>query len=777
MSYFNHGILGINARNLLYIKPFNPKIAIKLADDKIKTKQFLQARGVPVPKLIARIPDLDALEKFDWGILPSSFVLKPNSGYGGEGIIVIKDKRNDDYIKINGTSLPQYFLSDHIESILSGRYSINITYDTAFFEQRLIPHEFFDHFTNTGLPDIRIVVHNLIPVMAMIRVPTKESEGKANVHLGGVGIGVDIAKGETTYAVQYNKIITSISGFGSPKGYKVPFWDDILHISSKLQKITNLGYLACDLVIDKNMGPVLLEINARAGLMVQIANLAPLRKRLDRIKGIKVNNPEKGVRIGQDLFGQKIEKDIKNISGKEIIGYRENIEILLPQGGTKTVLARIRPDLEKTVFSDLLMDELRISGDIRQEGQESFKIKFTLAGKKIQTLVGLKDLSDKDYDVIIGRRDLKDYLVDPVKEYLPYKKRLVKIDYKSIDSRISDIDSKLRIVYFLRPKNLDEESEKFSKDNNYNPVFVYNDLDFDAEDLLDRLKYIEIDDSPLGQIFEKKITQVKNKILLLSSIGDPKKFTGSSMQLYPKPSLRYVRDAYQSMKSERVFEAGKDIDTMETKKIFDDILSEYSLDGWQIVIKDNMVVDVSVGKNGVIFLKKDAWFSKLKIEQLIKHEIETHVLTAANGAIQPYGILKYGMSGYLLTQEGLAMYNQTYFVEKKEIPRGRGLIATHLALDKSFSDTYKALIDLGIDKELAFRSTVKVKRGLTNTAEPGAFTKDSLYYIGFKKIKEYVDKGGDLKDLYIGKINIDDLDILKRIKGIKPPKFVPKFLL
>ena len=204
-------------------------------------------------------------------------------------------------------------LKEHIGDILEGRFSISGASDTAFFEQLIVCDDRIAKFAYKGLPDIRVVVHNLIPVMAMLRLPTKESDGKANLHLGAVGVGIDIANGNATHVVYKNKIVNEVPGMGSIKGLKIPYWDKILLIASNVQLATNLGYMAVDIAIDRNIGPVLLEINARAGLGVQIANLAPLRKRLERIQGLKVSSPEKGVRIAQDMFGNKIVKEVKKL--------------------------------------------------------------------------------------------------------------------------------------------------------------------------------------------------------------------------------------------------------------------------------------------------------------------------------------------------------------------------------------------------------------------------------------------------------------------------------
>lgn len=786
-SYFKkHGILGINARNLLYLRPFNPKKAIQLADDKLKTKHFLSARGIPVPKLLGKISNESELENFDWSKLPDEFVLKPNSGYGGEGILVMAGRKGNNFIKISGSKISVDEVITHTESILSGKFSLDATYDTAFFEQRLVPHDIFKNFTNTGLPDIRVVVHNLIPVMAMIRVPTKESDGKANVHLGGIGIGIDIAKGTTTHAVQYDKIIDEIPGFGNFKGIQIPFWDEILLIASQIQRISNLGYLACDIVIDKNRGPVILEINARAGLMVQIANLAPLGKRLERVKGIKVSSPEKGVRIGQDLFGEKIEKtEDGSISKKTVVGYKEYIEVLMSQG-TQRILSRVRADLEKTLISKNLVDKLLKTRGAEKIENGLYKIKFFLEGKKIQTIAEQVDIFEgKDYEIIIGRRDLKDFVIDPFKPDPQDRKdehihKLTKQDYHSADKRICDIDQKTKLIHYLKPTNIAEEKEKFFRSGGqYNPQFQYPELDFDAEDLKDRLYYIQTDSSPLGQVFENKKKEVVHKLNLLLSRGNPKKFTEYSQKLYGTPSQQDYEKAKEHL-SQVTFDRYKesDVPAEEVKQRFEEVFQSYGLTDWKVKLRKEMIADCSAGKKGTLFLKDGAFFSEKRIESLIRHEIETHILTAENGANQTYNVFLQGTANYLLTQEGLALYNQETFKSHDLIGDygSFSVIAIYLAMHRSFSEVYKLLLDFGQSPERAFATVLKVKRGLSDTSSPGAFTKNYIYYHGFKKIRDYVENGGDLKKLYFGKMSIEEIDLYKKIDSISPSKYIPFFL-
>ncbi len=188
-------MLGLNARNLLYIGPFNPERAIAFADSKLKTKAFLEARGIPVPRLLATIRTRRELRAFDFSTLPDSCVLKPNFGYGGEGIRVLVGRHEGVFFDVEGRAVTNRELAQHVEDILDAQYALAHTTDVAFFEQRLRPAEALLPLHPHGLPDIRIIVFNLVPVMAMLRIPTVVSQGRANVHLGGIGIGIDLARG------------------------------------------------------------------------------------------------------------------------------------------------------------------------------------------------------------------------------------------------------------------------------------------------------------------------------------------------------------------------------------------------------------------------------------------------------------------------------------------------------------------------------------------------------------------------------------------------------
>ncbi len=349
----SEGVLGMNARNLAYIRPNNLKSAIRLANNKLRSKEALFKAGIPVPKIYGIIKNRKDLEIFKWADLPKSFVLKPNHGKGGEGIkIIYGQKKDQSWVSTEGKPITIRDLQNHIMDIFEGFYSLSGIPDIAFFEERIKISKDLKPYAYKGIPDIRVIVYNKIPVMAMLRLPTKESGGKANLHLGGIGLGIDIATGVTTHAVMYDEPIEKTPDTKLKlSGIKIPYWKKILEIAIKCQEVSKVGYVGVDIAIDKDRGPVVLEINAHPGLSIQIANLAPLKYRLQKVSGLKVKNEAHGIRIAQDLFGGEVEQEIQDISGKQILGIIETIKIRYNEGGGWNM------------ESGMMNDELRIKNE------------------------------------------------------------------------------------------------------------------------------------------------------------------------------------------------------------------------------------------------------------------------------------------------------------------------------------------------------------------------------------------------------------------------------
>jgi len=269
-----NGVIGINQRNLDLLLALNPRRLYPQVDDKVITKQLCRDHGIPVPDLYAVISRFGDLRRLD-AIVGSrnEFVLKPACGAGGRGVTVIRGRSTEGFLVGRETVLSLADLKYHLSTTLSGLYSLGGQPDRVIIEQRIVPHPVFRDIAVEGTPDIRIIVYRGTPVMTMLRLPTKESRGRANLHQGAVAAGVDLERGITTGGVWRNRAVDRHPDTGAVlAGVAIPFWRQALEISCVLGRATGLGFVGVDVVLDVQRGPVVLEANARPGLSVQIAN-------------------------------------------------------------------------------------------------------------------------------------------------------------------------------------------------------------------------------------------------------------------------------------------------------------------------------------------------------------------------------------------------------------------------------------------------------------------------------------------------------------------------
>ncbi|QBQ55632.1 alpha-L-glutamate ligase-like protein [Nitrosococcus wardiae] len=282
------GILGMNQRNADYILPFNPRRHYPLVDDKRLTKQLALGAGIAVPQLYGLVDIVHQIRSLDKLLGPhEDFVIKPAHGSGGEGILVVTGRYKGRYRKASGIILTEEEIGHHIANILSGMYSLGGLPDTALIEYRVKFDPVFEAVSYLGVPDIRTLVFRGVPVLAMIRLPTRLSDGRANLHQGAIGVGIDLMTGRTSSGVWREQAIDHHPDTGGGiRGLEIPHWDAILELTARCFDLVGLGYIGVDIVLDRELGPLMLELNARPGLSIQLANKAGLRARLQRIQSL-----------------------------------------------------------------------------------------------------------------------------------------------------------------------------------------------------------------------------------------------------------------------------------------------------------------------------------------------------------------------------------------------------------------------------------------------------------------------------------------------------------
>lgn len=283
------GVLGLNERNSDFIMRLNPRRLYPRVDDKVLTKELAIAAGMAVPDLYGVISNQGEVRRFPEIVAErDSFVIKPAQGSGGNGILVItgrSERKRDAFRLSSGVIITQDEILYHCSNIVGGQYSLSGNPDKALIEYCVQFDPVFADVSYQGVPDIRVIVYRGYPAMAMVRLPTRASDGKANLHQGAVGAGINMRTGVTLNGVLNNEVVDEHPDTGAlVAGLEIPHWDFILESSAKAYEVTGLGYLGVDMVIDRDRGPLILEMNARPGLNIQIANGAGLRNRIARIE-------------------------------------------------------------------------------------------------------------------------------------------------------------------------------------------------------------------------------------------------------------------------------------------------------------------------------------------------------------------------------------------------------------------------------------------------------------------------------------------------------------
>lgn len=282
------GILGINRRNLDYILESNPRRFYPRVDNKLRTKEICEANGIPIPDTYGVIGTHGAVRHFDEIVREhNDFVIKPACGAAGRGVLVIAEHHGEMFLTPSGRGLRLSEVRYHLSTVISGLHSLGGRADHAIIEHRIVTHPLLDSVSVGGTPDIRVILYRGVPVMAMLRLPTHESGGRANLHQGAIAAAINLATGQTYGGVRKNRVLDVHPDTKNPiAGLNVPDWRTVIDASMRLGDALELGYIGIDFVIDAEKGPVVLEANARPGLAIQVANREGILPKLERIKSL-----------------------------------------------------------------------------------------------------------------------------------------------------------------------------------------------------------------------------------------------------------------------------------------------------------------------------------------------------------------------------------------------------------------------------------------------------------------------------------------------------------
>lgn len=279
------GILGINNRNVEFILEHNPREFYPRVDNKLKTKEICQEHGIQVPETYFVMTEHSQCPRFLELIgNRTEFVVKPASGAAGRGIMVVAGRLGNNFFSTSGRLIEWTDMRYHLSTILAGLYSLGGQMDQIIVERRIVSHPMLKSIAVEGTPDVRVILYRGVPAMAMIRLPTRASGGRANLHQGAVAAAIELDTGRTFGGVCRDRAISLHPDTQQPiAGIELPYWRQVLEGAMKLSDALEMGYVGIDFVIDQDTGPVVLEANARPGLAIQLAHRQGIVPRLKYI--------------------------------------------------------------------------------------------------------------------------------------------------------------------------------------------------------------------------------------------------------------------------------------------------------------------------------------------------------------------------------------------------------------------------------------------------------------------------------------------------------------
>lgn len=292
----------------------------------------------------------------------------------------------------------------------------------------------------------------------------------------------------------------------------------------------------------------------------------------------------------------------------------------------------------------------------------------------------------------------------------------------------------MSLIQRVTPVNLLSEREKFFSDNSYNPQFEYEEPADDDE----LYKY------------------------------------GTPSPEYLKLAENIVRNAYANASETQLRSTlGPPISQQEVEKRITDFLILHSLEKrYELVWSQTFISRTTISAN-TIKLRLPSDFRHQDLNGMLYHEIGTHALRQVNYEEQPWFKQKkqFGFRSYLKTEEGLATIHD--LLPKSDVlahSKALNYLATEAAQRYSFSELWEYLTPYIDNLDRRWTMVLRKKRGLTDTSQPGGFTKDLVYFEGFvdmlRWLREY---SYDLRGLYYGKIAHEDVARAR----MHNPQFIP----
>lgn len=355
-----------------------------------------------------------------------------------------------------------------------------------------------------------------------------------------------------------------------------------------------------------------------------------------------------------------------------------------------------------------------------------------------------------------------------------------------VDRKLAAISRAFDLILQATPINIEKSWSRFKSSRfDVMPVLYYRPLSVDPEILKRELFGIHIDrieDPTLAFLFRQKRKELDRQLSMLLDRGK-EDFLYGSLQLYGRvdePLYYSARQLLERLAPHRQDESVTDIvsaadfaqrahEEVELyRRVYPDISST-------VQIRD-YIIGLMVSK-GNLFIGRNSRVSRSRMNALIEHEVGTHILTYINGTSQPFHQLYCGLAGYEELQEGLAVLAE-YFTgglsgTRMRLLAGRVIAAWQLIDGATFVDTYRSINrEYGFNQRTAYTIAIRIFRA-------GGLTKDAVYLRGLIELLDYLKNGGDLFPLFVGKIAIEHVPLIRELQYrevLRMPPLTPGYL-
>jgi hypothetical protein len=209
-------------------------------------------------------------------------------------------------------------------------------------------------------------------------------------------------------------------------GLNIPWWEQMLQLVVQIQDLVPLGYLAVDFLLAPERGPLVIELTARPGLSIQLANQVGLRRRLERVEGLEIREG-KGIEVSKALFAESFSDKVLAEKGAKVVDVFETIKVL---GGDKEkheVKAKLdtgayRSSIDRQLAKQLGLlnnnnvlwhDRYEYISSLGREKRPVIGLTLWLKDRKVTTSASVSNRERFQHKVLIGRRDLRTFMIRP----------------------------------------------------------------------------------------------------------------------------------------------------------------------------------------------------------------------------------------------------------------------------------------------------------------------------------------------------------------------------